>query len=240
MSTVSLEAEPAQDDEPPEYPHWSGSFNLGSSLKRGNSDEASVTATFDAERRTEMTRWTNSLFFNYEDDSDGDISERKQRAFSQYDYFLSERLFAYGQGLAETDFSADLTYRWFLAAGLGYQFYDEEDWKWNGRAGLGFRKEKFEPSSGTDISQNWSATVQSDLEYGISESARFMQTVAWAPSLEDTNEFLLRARNRLEMNITDKLIGAFEYLYERDNNPGPGTEKDDHTVFATLGWTFGD
>ena len=101
--------------------NWHGGLNLGMSLSKGNTDVSNLSFAADPSRETSRDRI--SLFFStLRSKEDGETTGNLYKLSGRYDRFLTDNLFAYGEGIFDKDEKADLDYRFREGGGLGYRF----------------------------------------------------------------------------------------------------------------------
>lgn len=237
---VAAAAAPLDEAAPPDT-GWTGSLAIGASISSGNTNKRTATSTADAELRGEDDRWKLAGYWNYADQkslttSDYELTERKLGASAQYDYFLSPQLFTYAALSGQYDATADLDLRRTIGVGLGYQVKEEERLKWAVELGVAHVDEAFEDSiSDADYI---SARAASDLLWQFHDDWIFTQKLELFPSLEDSDDLFGRADNRLRATLTATMFAQLQYVFEYDNTPAVGKDREDHLVALTLGWTF--
>lgn len=102
---------------------YSGLFNLGGDLYRGNSNTSAVNFETKFQVRTHKHRFTVDITHNY-GEANGDVTIRNSSGSLKYDFFAGEKLYSYAQSLNEQDTFANLNLRNTDGLGFGYQFYD--------------------------------------------------------------------------------------------------------------------
>jgi len=223
----------------PAAPKWTGNVSLGGTIAAGNTESRTATFNFDAERRAEKDRWTAKAWWNYTDqeDSEGDseVTQRRLGASLQYDYFLTKRAYWLARVGTEYDFKAGLDLRTQAGVGAGYQFYEEEEFKLAGEAGLTYFWEDY--ASGDD-NDYLAARLASNLGWLIRKGVQFDQTLEIFPSLEDKDDVYGKADNRLKVTLTEAMFAQAQYVFTYDNTPDEDKERDDHLFVLTLGWAF--
>jgi putative salt-induced outer membrane protein len=118
---------------------WGGEGQLGFVLARGNSDADTVNAKLEMARET--ATWKNAFgVAALRASSEGDRNAERYAASWQTDYRFSPRSYWYGGARYEDDRFSGFDYQASLVTGLGHRFFDEEDFKLFGQAGLGFRR----------------------------------------------------------------------------------------------------
>ncbi|MBK8178280.1 MAG: DUF481 domain-containing protein [Planctomycetes bacterium] len=136
-------------DKPP-MNVWTGAVNASAIFTDGNTETRSANAAADAQYRREHDRTTLGAFWNYQDDKSG-VLQRRTGARAQYDYFFSEKNYAFAQTSIENDKQADLARRWILGAGAGRQFIEDAVHKVSAELGLSWFDEHFNNSADHDF-----------------------------------------------------------------------------------------
>jgi len=239
------DATPAPQDAPaaPEtFPQWTGSLALGASWTDGNTEAETLTGTFNTIRRGEDDRWTLDLYSNYGETTDRvtedtDITTNNHGGSLKYDYFLSKKLYAFGNGSGKVDHVADLDLRYVAGAGVGYQWKESEKLKWGTELGLSYVDEDFEDDT-ADVDFT-AVRAASNLAWQISKTTAFEQVAELLPSLDDSEDVIARVDNRLKLNIVGRWIAQIQYVLDFDGSPAPGNEEADHRVVLAVGWGFG-
>ena len=239
------DATPAPQDAPAPaetFPQWTGSLALGASWTDGNTETETLTGTFNTIRRGEDDRWTLDLYSNYGETTDRvtedtDITTNNHGGSLKYDYFVSKKLYAFGNGSGKVDHVADLDLRYVAGAGLGYQWKESETLKWGTEAGLSYVDEDFEDDT-ADVDFT-ALRLASNLAWQISKSTAFEQVAEVLPSLEDSEDVIARVDNRLKLNIVGRWIAQIQYVLDFDGSAPPGNEETDHRVVLAVGWGFG-
>ena len=137
----------------PDIQTWHGSVNASASATRGNTVGESATIIADVSRRWEHDRLTASTGYYFE--QSGDSKQSKQKTTSRFelqaqeDHFWTSDVYSYVSGKYEFDRIMRLDYRYRLGAGLGYQWFENEDlgigkMSFNQEIGLSYVEEKYE------------------------------------------------------------------------------------------------
>ncbi|HET9767574.1 MAG TPA: DUF481 domain-containing protein [Thermoanaerobaculia bacterium] len=70
----------------------------------------------------------------------------------------------------------------------------------------------------------------------ISANATFRERLVVYPSFDDSDDWRLRSETAVEAALASSWALRAGYLFNRDNAPGPGFEKDDSTTSVSLVW----
>lgn len=222
---------------PPETPPalLTGSLGLGASLQSGNTDRISVTATCDAERRTDRSRLAFKFVWTYAEDNDI-RSARSVFSSLKYDYYFTPDLYAYASGEILSDEFKDLRLRTIAGLGAGWDAVKEPAYALSLEAGVSFRDDDYEQGQDDGV---LSGRLAAKGSWTISEFATLSDSLVVYPNLEESGEFLLRN----ELKLVNALGGnwAFEaaYIVDRNSDPPPGVKETDHALLLSLRFTFG-
>ncbi len=230
-----------QINPPPVPPvKWTGNVNLGATKTAGNANNASVSATMDAVRRSSIDRLTFGAGWLYTEQKDQTtkektITERRTFAGVKYDYFVSKRWYLNANTRAEGSKAADLDLRYTIGAGAGYQFYEEPNFKLNGELGLGYFYEKFKNENGDD---HVTLRAASHLDWQFSSDIGYNHVVEWYPSTEKFSDMLVHYDGRLTASLTKSMFLQFQVLWDWDSTPAQDQRRSDTTYILSVGWSF--
>jgi putative salt-induced outer membrane protein YdiY len=244
IATTPVDVQPAPSVQDPAAaavpaePKWTGTVSAGLSSSDGNSNNTSAAVDFNAERRGEKDRWTAKGFWNYASQEnaagDSEVTQRRMGASLKYDYFLNPKTFLFGNGGAEYDFKAGIDLRTYIGGGAGYQFYEREDFKLSGEAGLNLFNEDFRGGGSEDYI---AARLAETLGWQIKKELKFDHSIELFPSLEDAEDIFGKMNNALKLNLTDKLYAQLQWVMTYDNTPA-ADERMDNLYMLTIGWSF--
>ncbi len=230
-----------QINPPPVPPvKWTGNVNLGATKTAGNANNASVSATMDAVRRSSIDRFTFGAGWLYTEQKDQttkqkDITERRTYAGVKYDYFVSKRWYLNASTKAEGSKAANLNLRYTIGAGGGYQFYEKPNFKLNGELGLGYFYEKFRHESGDD---HVTLRAASHLDWKLTSGIGYNHVVEWYPSTEKFSDMLVHYDGRMTASLTKSMFLQFQVLWDWDSTPAVGQRRSDTTYILSVGWSF--
>ncbi|MBL8860766.1 MAG: DUF481 domain-containing protein [Planctomycetes bacterium] len=230
----------AEDAPAPAKNVWTGSISIGATYQDGNTDSRAVNATALAERRGEDDRWTANGYWNYgetKDQTTNDyvLNSRRAGLGVKYDYFLSEKLYAFANAGIETDRLADLQRRYFVGAGLGYQWQETDTLKWGSEAGAGYFVEDRYDSEDTDYI---AARAANNIDWKINDKSNLIHFLTVFPSLEDKDDVYGRSDLRFKTTLTEKMFAQLQWVWDYDNTPADGKDRNDHTITLGIGWSF--
>ena len=220
-------------NEPPS--EWHGGFNLAARTSDGNTHTTSALLTLDALRESEQDRWSAKATFRYGKTKDV-LTERNGYGIGKYEYFISERMYAFGALELMSDRFKDLRMRTTISAGLGYIFFKEEKTDLWADIGPAYIRNDFidieedEGHMALRISAHFRRTLPLSLE---------LTDDAWiTPNLEEGDDW--QARNDLAVTAGLGAGWAFKtgIITDYDNDPPDDVRKYDNTYYVGLGYRF--
>lgn len=231
-STVVL-----QDPAPaaPAEVKWTGSVTLGASTSSGNTETTTLNASGDAERRAEHDRWTAKAYWNYAEQEEV-ISARKSGASLKYDYFATKEIYYNGLAGVDNDKFADLKLRSYIGAGVGFQWREEEAFKWGSEVGVTYFSE--DRYVGED-DEYPAARLANNIVAQFNDKTSFENFIEAFPSLEDpADDFFAKVDTKLKTNLTEKMYAQLQFTLNYDKTPPAGIDSTDRLLTLGVGWSF--
>jgi putative salt-induced outer membrane protein YdiY len=130
---------------------------------------------------------------------------------------------------------ADLTLRSYIGAGVGFQWREEEAFKWGSEVGLTHFAEDRKLSDDSDYI---AARLANNLFWQINAQTSFEQTAEAFPSIEDVEDFYGKLDNKAKVKLSDSMYAQLQYVLDYDNTPSNNRDRDDHTLTLGVGWSF--
>lgn len=225
----------------PEPVVWKGNIVAGATFVRGNtkSDTASVTA--EASRRSEIDRISFGAGYFTAKQRDNTTRESSTIADNwfargQYDYFMTDKSYLYGNLRYEKDRIAHLDRRISPGAGFGYQWIETDSRNFSTEAGLSWMSEKYTDPNETRTYM--AGRLAYHLDQSFNDYVMAFHNVEYIPSFEYVDNFLVNADIGLRAKLTTNL--ALEAKAQMNYNSTPAEERDkkDMRYIVGLGWTF--
>jgi putative salt-induced outer membrane protein YdiY len=225
----------------PEPVEWKGTISAGADLERGNTSKNGANVSLDTARRSESDRITFGAAYASEETEDADETGRhstKRKMFGalQYDYFLSKKLYAYGNARGEKDGPADLALRFVAGVGGGYQWVETDTMKWNTEGGLSWISENFTNDSPNN--DYIAARFASNFEWVLYPGLTFFQNTRWYPSLQALDDQLVDTATGLRYKIWGNFFGESKVLFTWDSTPAEGRRRQDLAYILGVGYGF--
>lgn len=220
---------------------WSGAIIGNALFARGNTYADQAGLAFDATRRTLDDRWTFNGAYNFgrqKDPATGDkiTSVDNWFAAGKYDYFFTEKFYGYGSFRYDKDRIADLDRRLTPSVGVGYQWFEEADFKFNTEAGIAYINEKFESGDTNDaLSLRLAYHLSKDL---WDDKVTLFHNLEYFPSLEGLDDYLILTDAGVRTALTPKMFMEYKVELRYDATPAPGLDRKDYRHIVGVGWRF--
>ncbi len=213
---------------------YSSNFNVGITAATGNADTQQYHFDGEFNARGEQDRYAIGVDFN-RGEEDGETIVDNWTVYTNYDYFLSEKVFWNNTITLQQNDLQELNLRTSVSSGIGYQFHDTDDLRLSATIGIGYLSENFEiaPSEQT-IAGRWGIKY----EHQWFDWLRFFHDQEGLVSVEDTNDFVIRSRTGFRYPISKRFSGTAQINFNYDNSPSPGTEKEDLIYILSLGYLW--
>ncbi len=234
----------------PFFKFWRVTTSLGLSFKDGNTDTRTGTFYLDMVRATELDRLSLTAQLSQDHDrvdSDGDgqrdslvQTEGKYLVGLRYDVYPIPRVYVFGNTRQSRDRFKEIDLRSFYTAGVGYQFFQRDNLDLRSSVGAGVRYEKFFLQQGTVDSSTTVPTGSLDgaLRVALGPFDYDLRAV-YAPSLDDISDYQVLALTGLTAKVIAGLGFRIQLLWEYDNTPTAGSEKNDTELTTALTYTLG-
>jgi hypothetical protein len=230
---------------PRELDYWSGKFNVGLTLRAGNTEQADLVTKFKLERRTPRTHLKLEYNGNYSE-LEGVENVNNQRATESFDIFLTRRFFV---RVPYTEYYHDpfqnIDHRLTMGGGVGYYLIDRPKFEWLVSGGPAYQyirfdtvqpgeqKDRSTPAGTFQTSLDIDLTRWVDLEVGY-------QIIAAGP---EAGGFTHHGTITFEIDVTRRIDLDITLIWDRISNPqtessGVVPEKDDFRLNLSLGVKF--
>jgi putative salt-induced outer membrane protein len=196
------------------------------------------------ERATALDRLSLTVQLSQDHDRvDGDSlvqTAGKYLAGLRYDVFFTPKLFVFGTTRQSRDRFKEIDLRSFYTAGMGYQFIQQPKLDLRSSVGAGIRYEKFFLQEGTVDSSTTVGTGSLDAAFRA-ELGPFNYDIrgVYAPAFNDFNDYQVLAITGLTARVIAGLGFRIQLLWEYDNTPTAGSEKNDTELTTALTYTLG-
>ncbi len=213
------------------FDNWSGQGELGLSYSTGNSEETGITLGLKLAR--DGIDWHHKIraTVDYEE-TDGKKTDEQYLVGYEFNYDLSDRIFAFGLVQYERDPFQGFKSRYSAGGGLGYHIIMEDHMTLSAKAGPGWRHT--ENTDGTSDS-SVAGLIAADFDWHITDNITFTEDI----------EIILESENNTYTSITGLTAGIAADLkarlgvkVEHDTNPPAGKKKTETDSTLTLIYDF--
>jgi len=212
---------------------WSGGFNFGYTLSRGNTDLTNLSFALDPVRETSKDRITTH-FSSLHSTENGNTNGNLWKLNGRYDRFFTENLFVYGHGSWDKDGQADLDYRFKQGGGLGYRLRVADHTDFSVGGGASALQERFTGEGGAnegtaDLGFNLTSTILDPMVLTVK--------TGYSPFFT-TNGQHLDFSVGVRIPLFAKLNIGFDLIDHYNTSPAEGKQKNDIRILSTIGWAF--
>jgi putative salt-induced outer membrane protein YdiY len=209
--------------------------NVGIDVKKGNTD--TETYHFDGRfvARTEKNRYRAAFETDNEKSSGVDTVDNWLGSIN-YDHFLSEKWFLYGNASFESDEFKDLNLRTFLGIGSGYQFMETSATKLSGEVGFSYANEDYV----LDEDNSYPAgRLAFRFERPLfNERLEFFHEDETLVNLEDAEDITIRTQTGFRFPFHKRFNMTLQYNWDWEKMPAAGQNKTDERYLVTLGYEY--
>jgi putative salt-induced outer membrane protein YdiY len=209
--------------------------NVGIDVKKGNTD--TETYHFDGS----FAAWTGKNRYRVAFRTDTEKSSGVETVDNwlgsiNYDRFLSEKWFVYGNASFENDQFKDLNLRTFLGMGSGYQFIDTSGTKLSGEAGLSYANDDYIVNEDNSYpAGRLAAAFEKSL---FDERLIFFHEDETLVNLEDADDILIRTQTGFRFPFYRRFNMTLQYNWDWEKIPATGRKKKDERYLVTFGYEY--
>lgn len=222
-------------------PKWHGAVSAGFSATQGNTSTERQNLSVDVSRRSENDRITVKADYargKQEDPVTGEeeTTENWWRTRLKYDYFVSKKLYVYGDSRYEKDSVAELDRRMVVGVGGGYQWIESDDMSFSTEAGLASLYERFDNQTGS----NTEVSVQLGYHFDkkLYKALTFINDLTYYPSIGDFTDYYLTSTAELRASFLKSMFANFKVIFDYDATPAEGAGNTDVKYMLGVGWSF--
>ncbi|MCX7805484.1 MAG: DUF481 domain-containing protein, partial [Planctomycetota bacterium] len=233
IETISLDAVAAVNPKVEPLVKWEGSVTASGALSRGNVN--SITAIFraGAVRRTRDDRLTLAAGYDYGETER--VKTREQGFVSaKYDYFVTKKLFVYGNAKADRDEFADLDARISAGAGLGIQWVETKRTRFSSEAGVSYVYEWHNEDDDDGYAAGRAASAFS--VWILPDRLQYRLEVEGLLNMEDKKDWIANGRTGFRWMLTKNWLMELGAQATFDHKPAEGRKRED--VIYTLGFGY--
>ena len=226
----------------PPKPAWTGAIIASGILNRGNTNNETAGIAANASLRHESVDLNDriSLGADYNFGNTGRGNNQTETVDNgdlkgEYNRYFTEQFYGLGVAGLTHDRIAHLQYRLTPGLGIGYQPFEGPDFNLRGEAGVSYLYEDYFPGG---VDSKVALRLAYHVDKKLNDRVSVFNDVEWLPAFKNPADYVLTADAGFHADITKRFFGELKVVYRRNDDPPPGTLKDDLAFIAGLGWKF--
>ena len=238
MSQVQTLAPP----KPPEKWKFTARVAAGLDIEKGNTDKDNYNGNFRLGLSKRPHRITLYGELNLEN-TRGERTSDNSLLNLDYNRFMSEKWYLFGNGRTERDKFQDLDLLWSVAGGAGYQVWESKKKNLSLQIGPSYVSElytkpmvEFDNKDHREYAAGFWA-IDFDIWF-FNRALQIFHHDDGFLSFEDSDVWRLRTRTGIRIPIIHHLFTSLQYNYDWVNSPADGRENYDSRVLFKLGWEY--
>ena len=233
------------DDANRTLENWTISASLGANFQSGNTDETSLSADGEIERRTAATRLNLNFLGNYAKNN-GVLNKENLRVTSYYDYFVDKDLFV---RTINAEYFHDpfqnIAHRLTVGTGVGYEIVDDPDFTWDVVAGPAYQITWFDnvTAGSTNPVQTPALLLVTNLSYDINDDLTYTGLYQFIVTGRNSGLLTTHFVSSLEYELTEIFDLKMSFIWDRVQDPtaqanGTVPQQDDFYLIFGLGVSY--
>ena len=232
--------------EPKESNYWSASVFLGIDFYTGNTNQTTVTAKANVQRRTELTRFLADYLGNYTEVDDNVTTVNNDRVNSSFDLYQTSN-FYWRLGFVQYlhDPFQNIRNKYTAGVGVGYDIINTPKTDWSITVGPGYQYNQFDQVDANASETATTALVFLDTRFDTELTSRIDFIVNY-------NMFILNEESgtyvhHAEVSLRTEIVSDFDFdismFWDRTEDPiafGDGTypKQDDIKTMLAIGYSY--
>jgi putative salt-induced outer membrane protein YdiY len=230
---------------PREKNYWSGKISAGANLRQGNTDQVETNGRMHFMRRTVTNRMSLEYLANFNRSVDTTIADN-QRVTVSWDRFVSDRFYL-SPVLGEyfRDPFQNISHKWTLGAGAGYQIIDTAKIDWETTVGFAYQGTRFDDVLEGDPTSASTPVFLAGTVYDheLSGSIDFNLAYRFFVVNEESGQYTHHFVTGFQFDLIGSLDFDVTFVWDRIEKPrqsadGTFPKKDDFRVNFALGFDF--
>jgi putative salt-induced outer membrane protein YdiY len=214
----------------------SGRFNIGASLKRGNSESSKVHMDTETRVSTHVRRFKLHTEVNYEGADKGTTTQNVRIAAGWDRLWKASKWYTHINSSFEYDKFKDLNLRSTLGPGLGYRFWKGEERNLDLEGGLNLVHENWSDKGNQSyIAARWAVDMD---QYVFRRAVQFFHRNSGLVGLQNLEDITVHVRTGLRFPLTDQLHATTQVNVDWNLNAAPDTKRTDFTYLLTGGYNW--
>lgn len=218
----------------PDPVKWTRQFSLAIAGSEGNSENFNFNFGTYVKRRSPWDRTTFEAEYYFERDG-SDTTQDEWYGDLKYDYFFSEKFFAFSSLRLEQDDLSDLDYRFIFSPGVGYQWVERDDLNFSTEVGIAYLRESF---SGGSSNNDITARIAYLFDKTLFSSVKFFHDLKLFPAFTDPTDLYLTTSAGLRTEINEHFFTEAKVRVDYDSTPAEDAEDTDLNYSLGVGVNF--
>lgn len=211
-----------------------GQVNLGTDVRTGNTDKQRLDADGRVVFRWDVIHRVRVGGEVHREENKGVSTEENDLAYLEYNRFISERWYAFGNLRYSRDPFKALSYRYAFGAGMGYQVWQTELTNLSLELGPNYVVEDTDIKGERDyVAARWALNFHYWIWPGHMQIYHYHEVFSRVDAPDET---FLSTRSGLRLPIAGGLAASVEYSWDWDNDPDPGKQEEDTRLLFKLGY----
>jgi hypothetical protein len=235
--------EKALSHQPGFFEAWKGTVTVGAAVVNATQDSENFTGALSLIRDIPTESWLerrNRTILNL-NAAYGEVTQPftptiKTSIFHgdlERDEYFSPRLYGFGQGDFDHNYSQGLDLQQTYSGGIGWSFIERANETLDLKGSVSYVRQQFEGAPDLDlIGSIFAESFNRKLRRGITLSQILMLTPTW----NDTSAYSAAFNTLLTVPVFKRLNGSAGFIDSYLNNPSPGFRK--NSVQLTIGITY--
>lgn len=235
--------EKALTHQPGFFGAWKGTVTVGASVVNATQDSESFNGALSLVRAIPTEDWLeprNKTLLNLTE-SYGEVSQPatpsiKTSIFhgaAERDEYFSPRLFVFGQGAFDHNYSQGLDLQQTYSGGVGYTIIQRANETLDVKGSVSYIRQEFQAGKDLDLI---GSIFAEDFNHKFKRGLVFDQHLTITPTWNNTNDYAAAFNAQLTMPVYKRLGGSLGFIDSYLNNPPPAFRK--NSVQTTIGLTY--
>jgi putative salt-induced outer membrane protein YdiY len=226
---------------PPTPPaKWTGLISAGWTITSGNTHIENRNLSANAVRRSENDRITLNMDYarsRQEVAGVKNVTEDWWRSRAQYDYYVSKKLYVYGDGRYEKDAIAKLDRRVLVGGGAGYQWIETDRTQFRTAIGAASRYEAY-TVPGAESQSATTVQVGYSFAHKLCKTVDILNNTDYYPDVKKFSDYYLSSTAEVRAHLTPRMFANFKVIFNYDKTPAPGQGDTDFKYLLGIGLSF--
>jgi putative salt-induced outer membrane protein YdiY len=211
-----------------------GGVNLGTDIRKGNTDKDRLDADGRVVFRWDVIHRLRVGGELHREDNKGKSTVENDLAYAEYNRFISEDWYAFGNLRYSRDPFKALNHRYAFGAGMGYQVWQTDITNLSLELGPNYVMENTDRRGELDyVAARWALNFDCWIWREHIQLYHYHEIFSRVDAPDET---FLTTRTGLKFPIAGGIAASAEYAWDWDNDPDPGKKNEDSRFIFKLGY----